>query len=39
MKNKHLNEFDHLYVSKQAKTELLTQIKNGKLKTRAGFRS
>lgn len=32
MKNKQLNEFDHLYVSKQAKTELLTQIKKRQAK-------
>ncbi|WP_373127511.1 SHOCT domain-containing protein [Dielma fastidiosa] len=37
MKNKQLNEFDHLHVSKQAKTELLTQIQNRQAKNSRRF--
>ena len=37
MKNKQLNEFDHLHVSKQAKTELLTQIQKRQAKNSRRF--
>lgn len=37
MKNKQLNEFDHLHVSKQAKTELLTQIQKRQAKNSRKF--